>query len=301
MAQLQFTLSSGRRVGVTVHGNPTGAHVVVFVHPAPGTGVFDPDPQVSADPDVRIVSIDRAGYGSFDPLPDGRWPTVAGVADDIAEYLHAVEHAANVLNPGTVRAFGAVGWSAGGRVALALAARHPRLVDRVVAIATPAPDDAVRWIPEQFAEQSRRLATVPAADALERLGEALLQQHGGRLPGADPDGAIPLSELGANEADAAVLRRPGVRDRLEAMVRDAYRQGAIGVATDILSYTARRWASTRATFERRRFSSTVRPTRSSPWRTPSGTPRGFRTPPPCPCPTSGTWWGSARGRARWTS
>jgi len=225
---------------MTGHGNPVGSHVVVFCHPAPGSGVFDPDPVVSADHYTRIIAIDRPGYGSSDPLPDGVWPTVAGMADDISEYLHSVDNIANSLENQTVESFSVVGWSAGGRVALALAARHPKLVDRVVLIGTPAPNDEVPWIPEQFAEQSRQLAELPASDALEKLGAALLSQHGGRLPGSDPEN-VPLDELGVSDADAAALERPGVRERLQNMMRDAYRQGTVGVATDILSYTARPW------------------------------------------------------------
>lgn len=240
MAQLQFTLSSGRRIGVTGHGNPVGSHVVVFCHPAPGSGVFEPDPVASADHDVRIIAIDRPGYGSSDPLPDGTWPTVAGMAEDISEYLRSVDNIANGLGNRTVKSFDVIGWSAGGRVALALAARHPDLVDRVVVIGTPAPDDDVPWIPEQFAEQSRQLAKLSAQDALEQLGDALRRRHGGRLPGSD-GGPVPLDELGVSDVDAPVLRRPGARDRLETMVQDAYRQGTVGVATDILSYTARPW------------------------------------------------------------
>jgi len=241
MAQRRFTLASGRRLGITGHGNPVGSHVVVFCHPAPGSGVFDPDPLVSADHDTRIIAIDRPGYGASDPLPAGTWPTVAGMADDISEYLHSVDDGAHELDNRTVKSFGVVGWSAGGRVALALAARHPHLVDRVVAIATPAPNDEVSWIPEQFAEQSTKLATLPADQALEQLGDALRRQHGGLLPGSDPDGNVPIDELGVSAADAAALAHPGARERLEGMMRDAYRQGTIGVATDILSYTARPW------------------------------------------------------------
>ncbi|WP_433862063.1 hypothetical protein [Streptomyces sp. L7] len=67
MANLTFTLRSGRRVGVTTLGDPVAERVIVFCHPAPGSSVFDPDPDASANRGVHIVSLDRAGYGSSAP------------------------------------------------------------------------------------------------------------------------------------------------------------------------------------------------------------------------------------------
>jgi pimeloyl-ACP methyl ester carboxylesterase len=241
MANFQFTLSSGRRLGVTARGNPQAKHVVVLCHPAPGSSVFDPDPTVSADHDVHIVAIDRPGYGSSDPLPTGEWPTVTGAAQDIAEYLHAVEGTAGALNLSELDAVSAVGWSAGGRVALALAAAHPALVHRAAVIATPAPNDEVEWIPAEFAEMSQKLSSLPADEAIEQLTTAFTTQMADQIPVQHSDEPVPLDQLGISGADAGALSRPGVQDRLELMMRDAFRQGTIGVVTDILSYTARPW------------------------------------------------------------
>ncbi len=80
MANLTFALRSGRRVGVTTLGDPSASRVVVFCHPAPGSSVFDPDPDASADHDVHIVALDRPGYGSSDPWPAGTWPGIARAA-----------------------------------------------------------------------------------------------------------------------------------------------------------------------------------------------------------------------------
>lgn len=49
-----------------------------------------------------------------------------------------------------MRAVGAVGWSAGGRIALALAARHPDLVRSAALAGTPAPDEEVPWVPDEY-------------------------------------------------------------------------------------------------------------------------------------------------------
>ena len=96
---------------------PAGAPVVLFCHAAPGSGDFDPDPAVTAARGVRLIAVDRPGYGGSDAVGDDEFATVALAADDAAAALEAV------LAPGATA--GVVGWSAGGRVALALAERRP--------------------------------------------------------------------------------------------------------------------------------------------------------------------------------
>ncbi|MDQ1583776.1 MAG: hypothetical protein QOF36_1830 [Microbacteriaceae bacterium] len=242
MANIQYELSSGRKLGITGMGNPKASRVIVFCHAAPGSSVFDPDPVTSASRDVHILAFDRPGYGSSDPLPPGRWPTIAQSADDIAEYLYHARITAQNLG-GDVPAVGAVGWSAGGRVALALAARHPGLVDRVAVLATPAPDDEVQWIDPQTAAVTAHLGTLTPDDAIEQLTGMLVSRMGATMPsrGDDPEAPVSLELLGETEADAAALAYPGARDRLAQMLRDAFRQGARGLAADILSYTVRDW------------------------------------------------------------
>ncbi|TAM69707.1 MAG: alpha/beta fold hydrolase [Microbacteriaceae bacterium] len=241
MANFQFTLSTGCRLGVTALGNPLARHVVVFCHSAPGSSVFDPDPVATAGRDVHVVAFDRPGYGSSDPLPAGKWPTVVGAADDISEYLHSAEGTAHTLGFSQLDSLGVVGWSAGGRVALALAAKHPELFQRVALIGTPAPNEEVPWMPRQQAAVSVQLSELSAQEAIERLTAMFIAQVGERMPSADPDRPVPLEQLGVSAADADALAGPGAQDRVEKMMRDAFRQGPIGVVTDILSYTARPW------------------------------------------------------------
>ena len=74
----------------------------------------------------------------------------------------AADDLAGVLDCLPVERVGVVGWSAGGRVALALAARRPDLVDRVVVLATPAPDEEVPRI-ERGRARRARAAAVPGS------------------------------------------------------------------------------------------------------------------------------------------
>jgi pimeloyl-ACP methyl ester carboxylesterase len=88
-------------------------------------------------------------------------------------------------------------------------------VDRLVLVATPAPDDQVGWVPGALRETS----AVPVS--------------------ADPDGWIGLlSDAGPDGSgragpDAEALTSAEVRLRLTAMLHDAFRQGAAGLAADL--------------------------------------------------------------------
>jgi pimeloyl-ACP methyl ester carboxylesterase len=202
----------------------TTDRTVVFCHAAPGAGNFDPDPEATLARGVTLLSVDRPGYGGSDPAKARDWATVGDAADDLAE----------VLDKLGVESAGVAGWSAGGRVALALAARRPDLVDRLVVFGTPAPDEEVPWIPPPQRE---------ALDALrgrspKAARDALTAQLAGLVPN-DPADAFPL--IGVTEADESALARPYARQQLTAMLSQAFAQGATGMVTDIAGYCLQPW------------------------------------------------------------
>lgn len=220
-------LSSGRTVAV--HGLTKvdgSARTIVFCHAAPGAGSFDPDPDESAARNICLIAVDRPGYGGSDPLPPGEWLSVDRGADDVAEVLRmrGIERAS------------VAGWSAGGRIALALAARHPDLVERVAVIATPAPDEEVPWIPPEQRE---------SLDALrgkfpDEVHAALMSQMAGLVP-SDPAAPEAMGLIGAGPADEPVLARDDVRDRLVTMFGEAFALGATGMVAEIAGYCLRPW------------------------------------------------------------
>ena len=220
------TVKSGRRVAV--HRLADGSRrTVLFFHAAPGSGRFDPDPAATEKRQVTLLAPNRPGYGDSDPVTGQAWASVASAADDTAEMLQ------QQMKSGRV---GAAGWSAGGRVALALAARHPDLVDRVVIMATPAPDEAVPWIPP---EQKLGLAALRGRPPAE-VHAALSAQLSQMVPaGASPTAALAMLSQGPDDVDA--LAAPGARDRLIAMLQEALAQGMAGVAADIAGYCLKPW------------------------------------------------------------
>jgi pimeloyl-ACP methyl ester carboxylesterase len=218
-------VSNGRRV--SVHRlNDGGGRPVVFCHAAPGSGAFDPDPAVTARHDVTLLAPDRPGYGDADPVGAGEWASVASAADDVAA----------VLDERAIRGTGVVGWSAGGRVALALAARRPDLVERVAVVATPTPNEHLPWIPPE------QMAGIDALRGLppEQAHAAMTEQLAPTIP-ADPYSREAIAQLGASDADAADLDDTAARKRLGAMLEPAFRQGAAGMAQDIVGYCIAPW------------------------------------------------------------
>jgi len=210
-----LTLADGRTLAVDTAG-PDDGEVVVFLHAAPGSRRFDPDPAVTEAAGIRLVTIDRAGYGSSSPLAPEAIPSVAAHADDVAAAL---------LQLG-LDDVAMAGWSAGGRVALAVAARHPDLVRSVAVVGTPAPDDEVPWVPEEHRALSQAMKADPA-HAVETITEVFAQ-------GGDP-GDSALGMVSGGDADARALEDADRRARLLAMLAEGFRPGPAGVATDIVA------------------------------------------------------------------
>jgi pimeloyl-ACP methyl ester carboxylesterase len=213
----------GRTVAVAETGDPAG-RAVALAHAAPGSRLLDPDPAATRAAGVRLISVDRPGYGGSTPVADGVAPTIPSHADDIAAALAALG----------VSDVAAVGWSAGGRVALALAARHPDLVRAAAVVATPAPQEAVPWIPAEH------LALLDQLQADPGQATAALAEVFAEMAAMPPAAAVSL--VGGGSADEVALAAdPARQARLEAMLAEAMTQGAVGMAADIVSYTVVPW------------------------------------------------------------
>lgn len=225
MSVERLTREDGRTVAVHWLAEG-GGRTIVFCHAAPGSGAFDPDPEQTRARDVTLLAIDRPGYGESDAALPGAWASIGSAADDVAA----------VLDRDGVGPVGIAGWSAGGRVALALAARRPDLVDRVSVIGTPAPDEEVPWIPPEQGAQIDALQGCGPDDVHTIMGE----QFAAMLP--DPiRPEVGFGLLGTSEADDATLAAPGAHVRLTQMLEAAFAQGAVGMVQDIAGYTLRPW------------------------------------------------------------
>lgn len=217
-----LTTADGRTVAYDVTG-PADGPVVVLLHSAPGSRVLDPDPAATAQAGVRLVTIDRPGYGGSTPTPADVVPSLPAQADDVAAVL---------ADLGAAEA-GVVGWSHGGRVAAAVAARHPERVRAVAIVGTPSPED-LTWIPE---EQQAMLDGLRGDPLTATAGLAAILEEAGQEA---PEGEAGLAFI-AGPGDAPLLEDEAVKARVVTMVETAFTQGAIGCAADVVADQIAPW------------------------------------------------------------
>jgi pimeloyl-ACP methyl ester carboxylesterase len=206
----------GRRIGVAEFGSPD-APVVVLLHRSPGSRLLDPDPAATEAAGVRLVCIDRPGYGASDPVAA---PSRAAAADDLDAVVGALGLDDVAL----------VGWSGGGQFAVEAAGRPGVRARSLTLLATPAPYHEVPWpIPPELVALCDAVPDDPAG-GLEAIRAAL-----GWF--VDAPQAAALGD--PSPADAAARELPGVADALVAMTVEGARQGAEGMAFDIVAGSLR--------------------------------------------------------------
>jgi pimeloyl-ACP methyl ester carboxylesterase len=207
-------LRDGRTLAYAEWGDPEGS-VVIECHGNPGSRVLVWDEGVPARRGVRLITVDRPGFGFSSPKP-GR--TIADWADDLRELADALG----------LERFGVLGYSVGGAYACACAERLGDRVTSMALVGSIAPLDR----PGAFAELGRPLEWRLARDrpALARAvfgAQALLA----RLP---PIALRRLAAARLTAADRAVLARdPGIVERGAAMAAEAVRQGTDGLVEDL--------------------------------------------------------------------
>lgn len=248
MADRQFVLESGRGIGISAAGDPGARRLVMLCHPTPGAGGLDPDPLVTGPWGVHLLSLDRPGYGVSDPLADDSEATFQHRADDLAEYVRRSEDQAHETQRVDFGAIGVVGWGTGGRVALAFAARHPDLVDRVTVVGTASPK---RSKPESRRSHALEFLPTKSNASIADLATAVADrsQAGGRSADRDSAGQTlwRLSDLGVADDDPTLAglagyEAQGLRSRLELMLDEAVLQGDVGVATDLAALHDDSWS-----------------------------------------------------------
>jgi pimeloyl-ACP methyl ester carboxylesterase len=206
----------GRRIGVAEFGSADGP-ALVLLHRSPGSRLLDPDPAATAAAGVRLICVDRPGYGTTDPVPT---PTRAAAADDLEAVVGALGLDDVAL----------VGWSGGGQFAVESAARPGVRARSLTLLATPAPHYEVLWaMPPDLVALCDRVPDDPAAglaEARDAMAWFAQAPQAGALGDPSP-------------ADAAARELPGVADALVAMAQEGARQGVEGIASDIVAGSLR--------------------------------------------------------------
>jgi pimeloyl-ACP methyl ester carboxylesterase len=212
-----LTLRDGRTLGYAEYGDPAGDPGFYF-HGHPGSRLeAQLAHEAAAERAIRIVALDRPGYGRSDVQPDRRildWP------GDVAE-------AADQLG---LRTFSVLGASGGGPYALACGYALPQRLTKVGVVSgvgpfgAPGATEGMRWqnrvgfgLGARFPFLARFIMRSMARQARrspERTVEALAKAMSG--------------------ADAEAVRRPEVRRVLADVISEAFRQGYQGAALDVV-------------------------------------------------------------------
>ncbi len=214
-------LPDGRRLGYAEFGDPHGWSVLYF-HGFPGSRLEARLADAAANRQgVRLLAIDRPGYGLSDSLPKRSlldWPK------DVALFADALGLAQ----------FSLLGVSGGGPFALACAAVLPGRIRGVTLVCPlgPLSDPACRsyqpWLSNAIIRIGHRFP-----DTIRWLGRQL-----GRQVAHRPDMIVKILSLIASPVDRKLLKQADIRETLLASGRQAFVQGRGGVACDMEIYGA---------------------------------------------------------------
>jgi len=205
-----------RTIGVAEFGSADGP-AVLLLHRSPGSRLLDPDPAATEAARVRLVCVDRPGYGASDPVTA---PTRAAAADDLETVVEALG----------LTDVAVAGWSGGGQFAMEAAARPGVRARSLTLIATPAPYYELPWpLPPDIVAVCDAVPDDPAG------GREAIRAAMGWF--AEAPHAAALGD--PSPADARTRELPGVSDALVAMTCESARQGAEGLAFDMVAGSLR--------------------------------------------------------------
>jgi pimeloyl-ACP methyl ester carboxylesterase len=207
-------LADRRMVGFSGFGPPGGLPVVIC-HGGPGSRLAPRRLAASAGASsLRLIGIDRPGYGLSTPLPGrtiGSWvPDALAVLDELG-----------------VDRFIAAGTSTGGAYALALAALAP---ERALGCVVCCGLSDLRWAEGKAMASVNRMGEMFDADRETALAIAseVLGPDGGRM-------ATAMENVQLTPADMEVVRDPEWMAAWNAEIPEMFAQGVVGYADDRLA------------------------------------------------------------------
>lgn len=215
-------LSDGRIIAYSEWGEPLG-RPVVLLHGMPGSRLICPDRDATVKAGVRLITVDRPGYGRSDPRP---W--VHPLTDWVADFAALASELR--LSPCPL-----VGWSSGGPYALAVARFAP---DRVSSVALVAGDASLHEVPnalDSLPPEARQLVALAEADPASAL-----QGIQARVAWYADDPTNLFDRATASGGTKSARDRPDVAAAMRTMFREGARQGTAGFVGDWLA-TAQPW------------------------------------------------------------
>jgi len=217
---LTIELPDGRTLGVAEWGDPSGAPFMYF-HGLPGSrlDVAGSDSDFAAA-GVRVIAPDRPGFGRSSFQRDRSlldWPRdMAAVAEELG-----------------LEGFPVVGYSSGGKYALACAFALPERVSATGLIGAVGPPDLPRFYEISGPSDRRSMRLAARARPL-----AIAYWHVGRLTSRHrPEALLARLEHELSEPDRRVLADERFRESVMVSFREALRPGPRGVVHDFLVQT----------------------------------------------------------------
>jgi pimeloyl-ACP methyl ester carboxylesterase len=206
----------GRQIGFATFGDPEG--VPIFYFHGLGSSRLEGAlaHAVGLQRNVRLVALDRPGYGLSDARRGHRIPDVA---DDVAAVADALE----------LPHFGLVSVSTGGPFALATAARLPERVRAVALISSPAPYRASEVLVDMEIRSRLFLVWLPrfAPWLLGPIWKRMAQ-----LSDSDPAGMVRLVADSLPSSDRRAISSPEIAEVFMDAAYEAFRNGVDGVVAE---------------------------------------------------------------------
>lgn len=208
-------LADGRTLAYAEWGVPDGI-ALILLHGSPGSRLICPDVDATLQAGVRLITVDRPGYGGSSPLP-GR-----GVVDFIADLIELTEFLG--LSPAPV-----IGWSGGGPYALAAGLAAPDRFPTIGLVASPGPESVMPPDVSRRTDEARSIAL-----RLEAGDESATEEvrHHFSFYAENPLALLEQAMARKENPDRHVLIRRDVTDAFRAMWTEGARQGAEGMVSD---------------------------------------------------------------------
>jgi pimeloyl-ACP methyl ester carboxylesterase len=208
----QIRLRDGRQLGYAEFGDAKGKPVFFF-HGLPGSRLFrPPDNSIAASLGVRLITVDRPGFGLSDFKPGRQlldWP------EDVLELADSLGF----------RRFAVAGVSAGGPSAAACAYKIPDRLTAAALISSAAPLQAMGITRNMEPAMRLNFRAARYLPHWSLLPMASLSAWMGRH---HPEIVWQRTASGAPECDKIFLNQPEVKKIYLASIRETYRQGGRG-------------------------------------------------------------------------
>lgn len=213
----QITLSDGRHLAYAEQGAPDGAPLFLF-HGIPGSRLQrHPDSSIAERLGVRLITVDRPGYGLSTPKPNRRildWP------DDVTELADQLG----------IDRFGVIGVSGGGPYAMACAYRLPQRITRLALVSAFAPLEVPGMRESLVRSQRLQFALAKRAPWAIRL---LFGSYLRAMKGMTPQAVRQKLEQDLPPSEQVLLTVPGFIEMLLADGLEMARGDASAIAQDL--------------------------------------------------------------------